>query len=246
MNLHFHRRLDGATKASTLQAETTVRRKFFLSDLPPASIVAPVLAAVVSAAVVTAVAADVLREPSRIDVLVTRTALQKGQELYPADVRALSLPPAHVPPGTLTELPRDAWPLYARMSLAPGMPLTPLLLSPSRPRSSPKLSAGEVGVEVTVPASTLPGALQPGTQVALAGAILMGGTETLLAMRAQVLGVSALAGSNGIAPSDQVTLSLPIPVALAVAAADRNGTLSLFPWSVPASPSTPGKVGGLA
>ena len=212
--------------------------------LPATAPLAPVVAAVVSAAVVTAVAADLLKAPAHVRVLVTRSVLSRGHVLRPRDVRTLFLPEAEVPPGALTRWPPGSAPLYTTLSLGPGMPLTPEVLSPTAPSPLPRLSQGEVGVAVTVPTQTLPGSLRPGTQVAIAGTLTAGGIETLIAMRAQVVSVSPLSQSAGLAPSERVTLSLPVAVALAAETANHNGTLALLPWSL--APSQDAAAGGVA
>lgn len=236
MNFGFRPR--PVTRGSLAVPPTTTSRPI-PSLFPPLSAWAPTVAAVLSAALVTGVAADLLRVPKHVRVLVARAVILRGRAVTRMDLRAVTLPSSEVPPGALTVWPHRMAALYAATSLVPGVPVTPAMLNPRRPNPVPRLGPGEVAVAVAVPTSTLPGALRPGTSVALAGTLVQGTAETLIAMHATVVDVSALAGSAGLAPSDEVTLSLPVAIALAAEAANRNGSLALLPWSLDAPQTLP-------
>lgn len=187
----------------------------------------PVLAAT-AASVVTATAFALLRPTGGAALALTvARAVPAGARVTAADLVRRPVPtPALASAGA---------PFYARVALVPGEPLTAGDLSAAPPPRFARLGAGIVAENVTVPTSDVPAGAVPGQRIDVAGTTPDGSATQLLASGARILTMSPLPAAGGVAPSDVLTLALPLPSALAVAGAARAGTVALLPWQAPAA-----------
>ncbi|MCL6595984.1 MAG: hypothetical protein K6V73_07215 [Firmicutes bacterium] len=190
------------------------------------------LAVAVAAAAAVSWLVSRLAPPSEPVVAFTVThPVAPGGRLLPADLTPLRT--ARLPSlGT--------GPLYAQVPLRPGAPVLPADVGPTPPSRRTAVGPGMVAEAVEVPDTAVPAGIAAGDGVAVAGSLDPGaGTSQLLAGDARVLGVEGAPGALGAAPSRVYVLALPLPSALAVATAARNGSLVLLPWSLPTGEAAP-------
>jgi|GEM_PF-6892644 len=126
--------------------------------------------------------------------------------------------------------PSARGPLFARVTLTPGEPVSAAELTTKAPQGAPALPAGDVVQTVTLATSALPAGTGRASVVALVGAANTSQAVALLATRALVLAAVTAPTVLGAAPSRELTIALPLASALAVAAAERNGSLALLAW----------------
>jgi hypothetical protein len=193
--------------------------------------VAALGAAVAAAASVSWLVARLAPAPPPVVALTVTHPVAPGERLVPADLTPLRA----------TRLPSlGTGPLYARVPLRPGVPVLPVDVGSTPPPRRAAVGPGMVAEAVEVPDTAVPAGVAAGDGVAVAGSLGAGaGTSQLLAADARVLGVEGAPGALGTAPSRVYVLALPLPSALAVATAARNGSLVLLPWSLPAAEVAP-------
>jgi hypothetical protein len=108
-------------------------------------------------------------------------------------------------------------------------------LSTTAPPAFVTLGPGVVAENVSLPPAAVPAGVTAGQNVALAGSESASGGTALLATDARVLALASVIANDGEPASDVLTIALPLPSALAVADAARQGALTLLPWRVPAA-----------
>jgi hypothetical protein len=171
---------------------------------------------------------------------LSAAAPARGKDLF-LTVRAPVAAGRPVPPGDFVAVPLRRLPpparggrLYATVPLEPGEPVVPGDVSRARPPAFAALGSGIVAENLTLPASAVPAGAVAGEPVAVAGSATSTQATELLADRARIVAFHTLPAAVGEPATDIVTLALPLPSALAVAAASRLGTVALLPWRVPA------------